>query len=395
MSQRRHGSSAKDEIRRKVDAKLGNRPVNDFEWASLQLQVFEVQMDALTIDELVAEIQEARQRVEAPVKLGRTHKKPDVRHSPLGLREEVLAAIVAKNAAMHQRVQQLRTQVLNNQLLEDDQVLAWLKAQEEKEGHPDLWLTNSVVPASSILAVLAALEKRYDDLPHDAEGNLLPLSLTVTIDPRHIKPNLSPRYLDCIVRDPETGQYETYTCNTKAGGVLEALRRTGEHLARVCSWVESDAVRFILTGIPPAVPRISSSVSYSSWKMRIHLTIDPDATPREVMEYYRAEREPMISRTRALTEKHLRLVLFTIRQPRTDGETWREYMIRWNQTYRKQHPDWTYTQDTNFARDCTQAREHLEHPDYRVPVSPEFARWLESQRAARELEEASQEQGST
>ena len=77
------------------------------------------------------------------------------------------------------------------------------------------------------------------------------------------------------------------------------------------------------------------------------------------MDKYRAERTQLAgSRHRDLSETHLQLAAFT--SNRLAGESWKDRMNVWNETY----DQWRYERETNFARDCSQAVRRLLHPDY-------------------------------
>ncbi len=61
---------------------------------------------------------------------------------------------------------------------------------------------------------------------------------------------------------------------------------------------------------------------------------------------------------RRLSEKHLRLVLFSL--DRSPEEPLAQQMQGWNEA----HPEWRYEHVTNFGRDRTQAQRRVLHPDF-------------------------------
>ncbi len=92
---------------------------------------------------------------------------------------------------------------------------------------------------------------------------------------------------------------------------------------------------------------------------RITLTIDPALSPREVADHYASVRRRFTGRrNREITSKHLRLALFAA--DKTKGSSFKQRMAAWND----EHPQWSYSRVTNFARDCAQARRRLLYPDY-------------------------------
>lgn len=397
--------SVEEEIRTRLNDRLGRRPVSESEWNDLVEQGFvdDVALAGLPFDESVIELAvrvssdrlRDRLRAELDAKFARQaetgdeqpkrkRKRKREKPAPGWLCEAAAAVILAAEVAEYPGVQGFRADVLGGRLLDEDHLVEWLQQRAREEIFPDLWLTNSVVPVGHGEAVLAALEKRYGDLPRDERGDPLPLSITITLDPRRIWQQVSPRYLRCTVRDPGTKQRYVHQCPTSVDGTLEWLRGYGEALAALCSWSEPEAVRFILTGITPHLPRIRHSTRFSHETVRVQITVDPAATPDDVKEYYQRVRKPMISRTRTHDAKHMVLALFTEQDPRREREPWREYLRRWNQTWGADHPGWVYSadQDVHFARDCRHVREHVRWLDCKVPIP----RWLPQMCEELELE---------
>ena len=149
---------------------------------------------------------------------------------------------------------------------------------------------------------------------------------------------------------------------TAADGVLEELRLLSVQLARQFLWAESQATLFVLTGGVPLVNLVGTRVQFRA-KLpvlsRITLTIDPTLSPREVADHYaRVRRRFTGRRHREITGKHLRLALFAA--DKTKGSSSKQRMACWND----EHPQWSYSRVTNFARDCAQARRRLLYPDY-------------------------------
>ena len=93
---------------------------------------------------------------------------------------------------------------------------------------------------------------------------------------------------------------------------------------------------------------------------RITLDVDPTVTPQEVSDRYKQARtELMGSRSRRMSEKHLRLAIFA--DTHRDG-TWEARMLEWN----REHPDWRYGESRHFQRDATQATKRLLTPPLRI-----------------------------
>ena len=147
---------------------------------------------------------------------------------------------------------------------------------------------------------------------------------------------------------------------TAKNGVLGSLRILAARLAKRYGWQEAQATLFVLTDMVPRVSPLHAEMKWTSpfeAMSRITLTVDPALPPREVADAYREVRARFLGpRYRTLGEKHVALALFAARKP--GGITWREGMLSWNKAKKK----WAYSQETNFARDCTQALKRLLHP---------------------------------
>jgi hypothetical protein len=144
--------------------------------------------------------------------------------------------------------------------------------------------------------------------------------------------------------------------------VLDSLRIISEDLSKRYGWDKGQSTLFVLTGDTPLVSPIKGKVNMKSplaALSRITLTIDPIVSPQEVEEYYRKVRGTR--RRRAMTEKHLKLAIFSTTRPQ--HETWEQAMQEWNKECIEgnREPSWSYmTANTrNFRRDCLQAQARL------------------------------------
>ena len=145
---------------------------------------------------------------------------------------------------------------------------------------------------------------------------------------------------------------------TRVGGVLERLWVLSDDLEQTFHWSPAQATTYVLTGIPPVIETMASYVDRRNAVpalSRITITADPALSPHEVAEQYRQLRQAFIgARHRDLSGKHLALAAFLARRPKANLK-WAELMAEWN----GEHPDWVYTQPTNFGRDCAQATRRL------------------------------------
>ena len=76
-------------------------------------------------------------------------------------------------------------------------------------------------------------------------------------------------------------------------------------------------------------------------------------TPRELGDQYRKFLRQHSIRSKALSEKHVRLAWFMAESH--DQEKWRVRMETWNRTY----PAWSYKHESNFRRDCVTAEKRV------------------------------------
>ena len=265
-------------------------------------------------------------------------------------RAEAIARMLATDASKQDRVENFRLVHMAAFPLDPNEVDRWIRNVADADG-----------PSTAFLSV---------KVPHGVE--ILHSQGTVVTKPPLTISEETPAvlvqkvHLTFMTRSLQTEEYPDIEVEqqiaVREGGTLDALRQVSEHLSRHYGWEEGWATEFVLTDrIPPIRPIESSSSLPSTFTSlaRIVLTIDPALSPREVMDKYRAERTQLAgNRHRDLSEKHLQLAAFTSSRPA--GESWKDRMNVWNDTY----DQWRYERETNFGRDCSQAVRRLLHPAY-------------------------------
>jgi hypothetical protein len=148
--------------------------------------------------------------------------------------------------------------------------------------------------------------------------------------------------------------------------VLDQLRKLSIQLATDFNWDQGQATHFILTGEAPGVSdwKVTTQVrGKHSVNTRMIITVDPSLTPADVANLYAQARSSLATRQlRNLTEKHLELAVFNSLQP--SESTWRDKMEIWNREHPvpSHGPEYQYTEPTNFARDCANAKTRLLDP---------------------------------
>lgn len=140
---------------------------------------------------------------------------------------------------------------------------------------------------------------------------------------------------------------------------LAALRPVVSRLTRAVPWTEPQATIFVLTDEVPLVTSLRVSTKrYNDLANlpRLVLEVDPRVSQRDLAAAYQAARGQLMPEAwpRPLSNKHLALALFGGLQEGREGRL-AERMERWN----TEHPEWSYTQTSNFARDMALAGRRL------------------------------------
>ena len=146
--------------------------------------------------------------------------------------------------------------------------------------------------------------------------------------------------------------------HAKKGSVLANLRDLAYALHSSTSWTKGQAVWFVLTGEPPQIRMLSSTISHrlgvGKERATIIMHIDPRVAPKDVLAAYRMQRKRILENQRDhdLSDKQVRLLEFVYSRP---GQPIERLHNEWNQLY----PDWDIEQLGNFRRDFDRAREKL------------------------------------
>ena len=150
---------------------------------------------------------------------------------------------------------------------------------------------------------------------------------------------------------------------TRAGGVLNRLRRLSVGLAEFYGWEQAQATIFVLADMIPYVPAVEDRVLRKyplSVRSRILLTIDPKTTPQEVSDYYRRVRRDEFGRVRRLGERHTNRAVLGIKRLRADRRLNQDDLDTWNShCSKKRKKEWCYDSVGRFARECEQAAKRL------------------------------------
>jgi hypothetical protein len=349
MARRNRNRPTVEDIRSKINAELGTRPLDEGDW--FVLLEFDFIKDIQDHDGPIGPVVELIRKI----RLAREHpNKPQREDTPQLVSKEdakmhldrsrALSLLLYENASKDAGVRAFRSEVLNNTLLDREGVDGWIKQQAEVDGEATVWLKEIPIPREQKAAVLKWLSRRQDCQALNIE---LPASFIGWSIGSH------------VVRYGASGEWANAVA-TSLDGVLERLRNLSERLAGEYSWQEAQATIFVLTGNVPIVDPISVSHEMKrsplSLSQRIVLDVDPTVSPLEVTNQYRLARRGMRDRgSGKLSSKHLRLATFVAERP--EGESWAKKLAAWNRTERA---EWGYGNDRRrFAHDCLQARRRL------------------------------------
>ena len=352
MAQRTPKKPNLEDIRNKINACFGAKPLDEGDWYVLVEFGFieDIQHRKGSISPAVELIRKIRWAREHP-------NKPQQEDTPRLVSKEdakthldrsfALSLLLYEEATKDAGVRAFRSEVLDNTLLERDMVAEWIQLQAKVDGEATLWLKEIPVPPEYKSEVLNWISKPQGRQPLEIE---LPASFLRYSVGSHV----------LMYGGLDEWAYPVSTCSD---GVLERLRNLSERLAGEYGWQEAQATLFVLTGKVPFVDPIYVSHEMKSGSLylrqRIVLDVDPTVSPLEVTNHYRLTRGRIIDRRSGkLSAKHLRLATFNAERP--EEESWAKKLAEWNRTER---PEWGYGTDRRrFAHDCLQARRRILGP---------------------------------
>jgi hypothetical protein len=254
-------------------------------------------------------------------------------------RQKALSLLTAERARNQARVAIFRRNVLHERLLRSDEVERWVCATKAAEGAESVW-HELPLPDGTDLGTLC--ENAGSDQPVRTPQLRIPMCNAALLSKRHL--------LHYLVPDRRSERRVA----TNAWGNLEQLRDLSRELARLYPWTEAQAATLVLTDEPPVVERISGKRvrRMPPGLTRINLSIDPSATPREVGESYRRQRQAAFGRRiRRLSEKHAELAHFRANKHKLG----KAELAEWNSKY----SNWRYGRLSNFSRDAKKATERV------------------------------------
>jgi len=317
------------DLRMVIDKHL-DRPLFDAEWLLVQTTWrLALQRNEIEAAGIAASVKQWRDATQTPQTTPAV-PAPKLRADPARqAREDLLSYLFSLMAARLAPVEAFRAEVLGGKLLELGEIENWVQERARVEKYT-VWLEVPVRP--------------------DDRGSVY-LNRPATISEAWPATDIQLKWLKYIVPG-----HKSQRVATAAGAVLDRLRLASEYVASQTGCSADYATAFILSGerlpfFSCAQTVVVCSTDICSALNRIELQIDPTLSPRQVAEVYRQLRAQVFGRRyRAMSEKHVRLALFTLSRP--DGEALKSAMTVWN----KRYPKWRYRQESNFGRDRIAAK---------------------------------------
>lgn len=163
------------------------------------------------------------------------------------------------------------------------------------------------------------------------------------------------------------------------GSVLDVLRSTSSHWARILGWEEEEMTMWLLTGEPAEWNPLEAKVRYKTGKpLTVTLTIHPWMSAETVTRNYRKIQHQLFGRdNRPLQPRSLAVLRFVegrIRQSGGERPSWARLVNEWNEQCR---PEWQYENRSNLSRTYREALHSVAHSSFSVPfrrVSPALQR---------------------
>lgn len=283
-------------------------------------------------------------------------------HSRLLVLTEIAAAEAAQNAS----VLRFRENVLRGQLLDPEDVNAWIRDRAAEDGTAQL-ITLELPPGTK------AMPEDWRQIV----GENLSRTALVSIETPTLEFPITEADVPNNLNAPVAGALYS-SVSIRWDGVLGQLKRVAEELSRDFHWKERDAVGFILTGQAPNSPTANITLHCAppyDQPTRIVVELSPQTKVEEVKKLFQILRRQTpfgpserFRRFRPLTKKRRELAVFLARTP---SLSWGERMVLWN----KEHEKWEYREinrkgepdPRNFRRDALAAYRRATGRRWRPP----------------------------
>lgn len=299
--------------RRDPDPDAWRRAI-DWKW------IADVIDDPEEIDSVFDRIRELEELRHRP----RTGTREESKNLPPDQRAIALARILAGEAARHPLVESFRVECMRGQLLHPRRIKSWIEEREREQGEP------------------ARYVRRWERM---GGGKVKP-------------PNRRLFGMETWLELGEASsgvflQYPGDSVQVSPDSHLGRLKFTATALRHQFLWPEEEAVEFILSGTVPRPFLGSVRIGNAHRAPRITIEVDPRVPTRDVLRLYAWARDSEAAKTRSLSELHAQLAVFAFE--RNDGRAWIRVLEEWNKT----NAHHSYSELSNFIRDCHRAYERI------------------------------------
>ncbi len=331
-------------LRRQAEKKMKRRiPEPVWQFFVHDRSVGQVRQDPEELDWLVGRIEELLSVVDLSSKTGPMLSPTETprrqrRDKVVSARSDAVSEFIAERGRNDEEVREFRKRYLSGAVLSPLKVEAWIDEQSWEYNH----------------AVAVGIHRA----PSGPDGlHLIPELKSVK---REQIQELLP--VDCIAYQRPASRW-VHRKPIGRDGALRTLLLLSRRLAKTFGWTEDQASMFVLTNLTPEIATTRwgiSPVAPLACLTSVSLAVDLQVTPEELARKYRAIRSKILGpRHRSLGEKHCRLAVFALKNPDLNQDALRE----WN----NQHPAWSYTKVSRFAKEARLAKQRQEEWLERLP----------------------------
>lgn len=281
-------------------------------------------------------------------------KKDEKDKSPREIKPDkrfrALSDIIAFLAGRDEDIKAFRLEALQGQLLQPEEVPAWIKATRDREGYT-LPVTLNIASGANWEDRLIQQAQRIAAFSRNEEGSEGERFRFKggSVDLGYIKPG------------SEWAEY----IPINVYGILGDLKKLAKKYEAF--WPEAWAVQFILTGKAPPIEhaRVGHKINSHGFN-KITLEVSPHLSGDRVKALYLREKKKSFrligkggqSRTRRINDKYLALAVFAAKEYSLKVKNV-QLLRLWNRKHRRQGWDYEEPQASNFARDCRAAFERI------------------------------------
>jgi hypothetical protein len=336
-------------LRRQAEKKLKRQiPEQVWQYFVGDRSVAQVRQNPEELDWLVRQVEKFLVAADISSEAGAMHSPSETprrqrRDKVVSARSDAASEFIAERAREDEEAQAFRARYLTGAMVSPSNVEAWIDGQRWEYSH-----------------AVAVRIPRGTQISAGPYGQ--PLPEVTSVKAEQIEGFLP---VDCIAyqRPPSACVHRK---PIGRDGALRELLLLSRRLAMTFGWTEDQATMFVLTDWTPEIATARwgiSPVAPLGCLTRVSLAIDLRVTPEELASKYRTIRSSILGpKHRSLGEKHSRLAVFALKhQDLNQGA-----LCEWN----KQHPAWSYSRVSRFAKEARRAKRQQEELLERLPFHP-------------------------